>query len=191
MKADKAVTMWTGQQEIVMNTLNETGRYVVKKSYVEEKYQETAWIFREAYQYLVQCAKGLIPKPSDAESPVWVYKYAHQIYGSEGMYYLELTIPAEELIIFDTRKWNRILNLNYLGKSEREEAEFQKWLEKRGIRDNMSIFSTSFYPIEKQEIKKSWRNLLETSVGDDVYVQGMTWELKKEWIQTIEKACAL
>jgi hypothetical protein len=183
--------MWTGQQEIVMDTLNETGRYVVKKSYVEEKYKESGWIFREAYQYLAQWAKELIPKPADAESPVWVYKYARHIYGSEGMYYLELAIPGEKLITFDTRKWNRILNLNYIGKFEQEESDFQKWLEKRGIRDSLEVFSTPFYPIEKQEIKKSWRNLLETPVEDDAYVQGMTWELKKEWIQTIEKACAL
>ena len=191
MKADETVTMWSGQQEIVMDTLNETGRYIVKKSYVEEKYKETAWIFQEAYQYLAQCAKELIPKPADAESPVWLYKYARHIYGSEGMYYLELRIPKEKLITFDTRKWNRILNLNYVGKSEQEEAEFQEWLEKRGIRDNLAIFSSPFYPNEKQKIKKSWSNLLEVPVEDDEYTQGMTWELQKEWIQTIEKAQAL
>ncbi|MGC4018218.1 MAG: DUF3841 domain-containing protein [Muricomes sp.] len=186
MKSKEKIVMWTGQQDIVMKTLNETGWYVVKRSYVEQKYKETAWIFQEAYQYLAQCTAGLLTRPMEAESPVWVYKYAHQIYGGEGTTYLELEIPRNQVIIFDMRKWNRILNLDFVGKTQQEEEEFQKWLEKRGIRDNLAVFSTSFYPVEKQEIKKSWRNLLEIPVREEEYIQGMTWELKKEWIK---KAC--
>lgn len=183
MTSEENITMWTGQTEIVMQTLSETGRYVVKRSYVEQKYKETAWVFQEAYQYLSQCAEGLIPRPEDAESPIWVYKSVHHIYGGEGMNYLELEVPKNRLITFDTRNWNRILNLNYVGKTVHEEEEFQKWLEKRGIRDNFAIFSTPFYPAEKQEIKKSWSNLLQIPVEEDEYTQGMIWELKKEWIK--------
>lgn len=183
MKNEEKVMMWTGQEEIVMKTLNETGRYVVKRSYVEQKYKETAWIFRETYHYLAQCTEGLIPRPVGAESPVWVYKNVHHIYGGEGMNYLELEIPQSQVITFDMRKWNRILNLDFVGKTAQEEEEFQKWLEKRGIRDNLAIFSTPFHPVEKQEIKKSWSNLLQIPVEDDEYMQGMIWELKKGWIK--------
>lgn len=44
--------MFTVQADRVLCTLARDGVYYVKKSYVQQKYQETAWIFREAYDFL-------------------------------------------------------------------------------------------------------------------------------------------
>ncbi len=187
MRGVNKTLMWSGQQDIVLHTLKDKGRYVVKRSFVEEKYKETAWIFNEAYEYLSQCAKHIISKPVDAQSPIWVYKSIHNIYSGDGINYLKVEIPENRWISFDVRKWNRILNLSYIGESANEEKEFEQWLYKRGIRDNLKIFSTSFYPVEKREIKKSWNRLLETPVQEEEYMQGMTWELKDEWIRKVYK----
>ena len=50
--SDECKMMYTAQADIVLDTLARDGVYYVKKSYVQQKYRETAWIFREAYDYL-------------------------------------------------------------------------------------------------------------------------------------------
>lgn len=179
------IIMWTGQAQIGLDELEKTGRYVVKKRYVEQKYNETAWIFQEAYQYLVSKAEILIPKPIGAESPVWIYRQANQIYGGEGIHYMKLRIPQDKYILFDSRMWNRILNLSYLGINEQEEKNFENKLRSRGIKDPLKIFSTDYYPIEKREVKKSWDKLFEKTEIDEPYLQGMIWEIQSEWVEEV------
>ncbi|WP_122642987.1 DUF3841 domain-containing protein [Luxibacter massiliensis] len=183
MNSGKRVHMWTGQDGRVMETLARSGRYAVKQAFIEEKYQDTAWIFKEAYQFLASCAQERISRPPDAQSPVWVYKCVQNIHGGAGLYYLQLAIPEDQILIFDIRKWNRVLNLNFIGETREEEEEFQRRLERKGIKDSVSVFTSPFYPVEKQEIKKSWNKLLEMPAEEEMYVQGMTWEIRQEWIE--------
>lgn len=39
--------------------------------------------------------------------------------GKAGTHRLQLSVPREELLLFDRRKWNLILNLSYIGTEEK------------------------------------------------------------------------
>ena len=52
--------MFTVQADRVLCTLARDGVYYVKKSYVQQKYQETAWIFREAYDFFTAHASEIL-----------------------------------------------------------------------------------------------------------------------------------
>lgn len=187
MSEGKPVTVWSGQKQVVMDALKESGRYVSKTEYVDKKYQDTAWIFRQAYQFLAGKAREIVPMPDGAEYPVWVYGQRHHIFPDFDTYYLKLDVPQPEILLFDSRKWNKILNLEYLGKDRQDEIHFADWLEQRGIYNKLNIFRTPHYPVEKKEIIKSWDRLLEDEDIELSYVQGMVWEIKNEWIKELYK----
>jgi len=179
---NETITVWTGQSPIVTDTLKETGRYVVKRSYVDMKYADSAWIFQEAYQYLSHAVQNFLPRPDDAESPVWVYRDPKYIYASPDTHILTLSVPRSRLFLFDMQRWNRILNLRYLGSDSADEEAFEKQLERQGITDELKLFSTPYYPLEKRSVIKSWDRLFEKNQDEKFLLQGMTWEILSEWI---------
>ena len=127
--SDEFKMMYTAQADIVLDTLARDGVYYVKKSYVQQKYRETAWIFREAYDYFIRNASEMVAMPPEAESPIWLYEdplWALPEAGDPlwalpeaGTHRLQLSVPREELLLFDRRKWNQILNLSYIGTEEK------------------------------------------------------------------------
>ena len=94
---------------------------------------------------------------------------------------MRLEIPKEELILFDQRTWNRILNMEYVG-SESEITAFEQDCKRQGIKDPMDIMKSSFYPLLSQKVKKSWMHLFTDPLPEETYWQGAAWCLKKEWI---------
>lgn len=176
------IIVWTGQRSIVTDTIAREGRYVVKSRFVDQKYEESAWIFQTAYRAVMQLAAKRLERPEGAESPIWVYKEPTYIGTGEDIHFLKLEIPAEAVLLFDHRKWNKILNLSYIGKDEKEEEEFTEWLRGRGIRDSMDVFSSGFYPMEKRKVTDSWARLLDDEEIPNRYMQGMIWEIRREWI---------
>ena len=171
-----------------LDTLARDGVYYVKKSYVQQKYRETAWIFREAYDYFIRNASEMVAMSPEAESPIWLYEDPLWAKPEAGTHRLQLSIPREELLLFDRRKWNRILNLSYIG-TEEEEREFEKRLRRQGVMDSTDVFSKPYYPQMKAEIKKSWRRLFEEIPEEGTEaknIQGAVWRLKQEWILGIE-----
>lgn len=176
--------MFTAQADRVLQTLARDGVYYVKKSYIQQKYQETAWIFREAYDFFVLHASERLNKPFEAESPVWLFEDPIWAMPDHGTCRLQLEIPEKELLLFDRRKWNRILNLSYVG-TEKEEQEFDARMKKQGVMDASDVFAKPYYPQLKAEIKKSWRRLFEDFKEEDMDrkdVQGASWCLRQEWM---------
>ena len=117
--SDECKMMYTAQADIVLDTLARDGVYYVKKSYVQQKYRETAWIFREAYDYFIRNASEMVAMPPEAESPIWLYEDPLWALPEAGTHRLQLSVPREELLLFDRRKWNQILNLSYIGTEEK------------------------------------------------------------------------
>lgn len=176
--------MFTAQADRVMETLARDGIYYVKKRYIHQKYQETAWIFREAYDFFILHASEMIDKPLEAESPVWLFEDPVWAMPDPGTCRLQLEIPETELVLFDRRKWNRILNLSYVG-TEKEEQEFDARMKRQGVMDASDVFLKPYYPQLKAEIKKSWKRLFEDFREEDMErkdIQGAVWRLKQEWI---------
>ena len=48
--------MYTCQTKTVLDAINRDGIFYVKQIYIDQKYQETAWIFKEAYSFFVNYA---------------------------------------------------------------------------------------------------------------------------------------
>ena len=120
----------------------------------------------------------MVAMPPEAESPVWLYEDPLWALPEAGTHRLQLSVPREELLLFDRRKWNRILNLSYIER-----------LRRQGVMDSTDVFSKPYYPQMKAEIKKSWRRLFEEIPEEGTEaknIQGAVWRLKQEWILGIE-----
>ena len=182
MKDDtQNVIMWTAKEVIVLETVEIDGVSFVKKEYIDKKYGETAWIFKTAYSFFCKEAEKRIPKPEQAESPIWIFADEEAVFKSVGNTLLKLSIPKEEIIFFDLRDWNKILNLNYLGTDE-EETEFNNKMKQQGVKDNLDVIKSPFYPLLKKELTDSWKKLFTSQKLCKKYTEGAVWQLKKEWI---------
>lgn len=181
METKSNVLMWTAQAQIVLDTLEKDGVYYVKKQYIEEKYKETAWSFRLAYHFLGEGMAKRVPRPAEAESPVWLYKDPKWTGAQGDASLMGLKIPSEELLLFDMRKWNKILNMSLVG-TEEEVRAFDKELERQGITDITDVLKNPFYPALKRKIMQSWEKLFEETDVEETYLQGAAWRIKKEWV---------
>lgn len=181
----KTVTMWTVQSQRVIDTIQRDDIYYVKRRYLDEKYGETAWIFKTAYDFFIWHAQQIIPRPKEAESPVWMFRDRRWAVPDQNTKLLKLEIPKEEVILFDLRKWARILNLSYVGNQE-ETAVFEEKLKRAGIAVPSDVFEKPYYPVYKNEITRSWKKLFDEKNPEEIYIQGATWKIRKEWIAGCE-----
>ncbi len=95
---------------------------------------------------------------------------------------MHLEIPKDELILFDRRTWNKILNMEYVGTDE-EIAAFEQEYKRQGVRDPLDIMKSSFYPLLAQKIKKSWQHLFYGSTsGRDLLARRCLVSEKKDWV---------
>lgn len=179
--ASDTITMYFTQPDLVWDIVDKDGVNYVKQAYITKKYQDTAWIFDTAYKFFRQEAVKIIPKPQEAESPIWMYRDKKWAVPNAGCRRMHLEIPKDELILFDRRTWNKILNMEYVGTDE-EIAAFEQEYKRQGVRDPLDIMKSSFYPLLAQKIKKSWQHLFTDPLPEETYWQGAVWYLKKDWV---------
>lgn len=180
-------TLWTAQRPIVLETLEREGVYRVRRAFVEQKYGQSGWNFQKAYAFFVQAAAKRLPPPEGAESPVWCWPDPRWV-GLEGdCALLKLTVPEEQVLLFDSRGWNAVLNLSYLPADEADEAAFDRELARQGVRQPLDLFRTPFYPQLRRKVEESWKRLLEPGTPlDPRYTQAAVWELRREWVEICE-----
>lgn len=181
-ESNKKIKLYTSQRKIVLDTIKEKGIYHVKKEFIIKKYENSANIFLEPYNWFVRNAVNIVPKPEGAEYPIWLFTDLRYIENHEDSYVLEIEAEIENVILFDPVKWNRILNLAYIPKDEKDRIEYNESLEKQGIKNETSIYTTGFYPHLKQKVRKSWDLLFENDIDLSKPNQAALWELRREWI---------
>ncbi len=174
--------LYTAQAPVVMEALGRDGVSRVRQAYVDKKYGDTAWVFRTAYAFFSREMALRIPPPPGAESPVWLYPDSRWCFMGPDSILMSFRVPEEQVLFFDQRLWNRILNLEYLGKDEAEETRFQRELRSIGLESTHKVFSTAFYPLQKRKIQDSWKRLFTASDCPEAYRQAAVWELRKEWL---------
>jgi len=91
-----------------------------------------------------------------------------------------MEVPEEAVLLFDLRKWYRVLSLSYVG-PEQEEKQYDAQLRRMGIRDSSEVFGSPFYPLQKRQIMASWERIFDLP-EDRQFYQAACWQLKKEWI---------
>lgn len=179
------ITLYTSQRNIVLDTIEEKGIYHVKKEFIIKKYGEVANVFLKPYNWFIWKAEKIIPKPQGAEYPIWLFTDLKYVDHHEDCRILEIEVDCKDTIVFDRVKWNRILNLSYIPKDEKDSKEYQKLLEKQGIYDETDVYMKNFYPHLKQKVKKSWDRLFDDSIILSQSKQAFLWEIRKEWIVNI------
>ncbi|WP_312637233.1 DUF3841 domain-containing protein [Oscillibacter sp.] len=179
------ITLWTRQDSMVLETMDKEGIYRVYSAYVDGKYQESGWSFQIAYGFFRQEMSRYLAPELGEESPIWLHgtQEATGIFSESPL--LKLEIPWDECVFFDQREWNRVLNLEYLGRAPRKEAAFQQKLEQQGVAHASIVFRTPHYPLLKKEILDSWRGLVKREPMEAEYLQAAVWHLKKEWLTEI------
>ena len=65
--------LWTAQTDAVLDCIRENGFSQVKMEFIDKKYEESAWVFKEAYGFFKQRARLMVEPPDGAESPVWLF----------------------------------------------------------------------------------------------------------------------
>ena len=91
--ASDTITMYCSQTDLVWDIVDKDGVNYVKQAYITKKYQDTAWIFDTAYKFFRQEAVKIIPKPSEAESPIWMYRDKKWAVPNAGCRRIRLKIP--------------------------------------------------------------------------------------------------
>jgi hypothetical protein len=183
--------LYTAQQQVVLDTIEREGVSRVKLAYIDKKYGDTAWSFREAYSFFRETASGILPRPEEAESAIWLFPDSRWCFMGPDSLLMTFRIPRDQVLFFDQRVWNRILNLEYIGKDPADEARFAAELKNIGLDSTHKLFSTSFYPLQKRKVRDSWKRLFSSAEGcPESYLQAAVWELRKEWLIEVRSAAA-
>ena len=176
------ILLYTAQQPVVLEALERDGVSRVLKAYIDRKYGDTAWSFQEAYAFFRREMAQRIPRPEGAESPIWLFCDSRWTFASPGSVMMTFRIPEEHLVFFDQRVWNRILNLECLGRDRADEERFARELAGMGVSDATKLFTSAFYPIQKRRVQESWKRLFSTADCDQINREAAAWELRKAWL---------
>lgn len=174
--------LWTCQSKIVLDTIINEEVYHVKREFIERKYQEVSKIFLTAYDWFVANAPTTLKKPKDAGYPIWTWSDPKYVQHFDDSVILILEIDMDKVILFDSGKWNKILNLSYIHKDDDDRLKFSKELDKYNISDDSHAYMSNFYPQLKSKIRRSWNRLFDENIKISGINQAAIWEIRKEWI---------
>ena len=186
--SNELLTLFTAQTQTVLDVIKRDGFSRVKRAFIQQKYGDETWVFQQAYSFFAQHAAQIVAPPEGAESGIWCFRDWRWAVAGAGCVLLELEVPSDQAVLFDSRIWNRMLNLQYVGASPEDEAAFENRIANMGMKSSAEAFSTSFYPMVKREILQSWQRLFGSAQAcPDTYVQAGLWELRDEWIVSVRE----
>lgn len=182
------ITVWTRQHKDVLKALEETGRHIAKREYINMDLQEHSDLVLEVYDWLAKNGPDSSSRPADVSYPVWVsLDDGATMLPGDNEVVLELSIDEEMLTLVNIAKWGAILNYSYIPVDEKDAKRHSELLKMYGTNDAKAIM-TQFYPEIKREIVDSWKRLFDDNIkmGNDL-CYGNIWEIKKEWITQIRQ----
>ncbi|PAB58782.1 DUF3841 domain-containing protein [Anaeromicrobium sediminis] len=181
----EVIRLWTCQNKIVLDTIMNNDVYHVKREYITNKYEEVSKIFLTAYDWFVGNAQNILHPPEKAKFPIWTWTDPKHVEHFQNSVILVLEIEKDHTILFDSGKWNKILNLSYIPKDENDKEKFIKELERYNITDDSEAYMSNFYPQLKSRIRRSWDRLFDEDIKISGVNQAALWEIRKEWIVNI------
>ncbi len=182
------LNLYTLQHENTLFELNSKGRITNKEIYLKLHFGDIQDLFLPQYRWFTQMASLRIPKPADVDYAIWcgvTQKGSMKPEEKQILYCLK--VPVEEVVYFDGRKWDYVLNSLYLPKNEADQNKFQKELTDRGIRTQFGFLKNfgRMYPDISSKIRSSWERIFEIEDWDEHFIQAAVWEIRKEWVQHI------
>lgn len=185
------ITLYTQQTEEIVEKLLAEGRHFAKREFIARKYAEVSAVFLDAYAWFTQAAQQIVPRPREADSPIWTFADAKYLENHPGHRVLALRVPLEQAVFFRMADWNKRLNLRYIGKTPEEEQAFAQKLERFGVAYEGDVYTKPFYPHLKRELTESWANLFrydaEIKRGAGIPhpdMQAGLWLIDAQWLST-------
>ncbi|WP_099203215.1 DUF3841 domain-containing protein [Miniphocaeibacter massiliensis] len=175
--------IYTCQNIKSLEILNSNKRFINKKFYIEEHFEDISNIFLRCYDWFVIEASKKVKKPTDVEYPIWCSITPRNCMipiENEIIYILD--VPDDEIILFDGSKWDFVLNLRYIPLDDKDFDNYIFNLKRKGIKNEYTVFNSTDNLIEQQKIIDSWYRIFEIENSKDIYIQANIWEIKKEWI---------
>lgn len=184
--ANGKMTFFTRLHISVLKELQQTGRYVMRREYLEQKNDVFADYYTTLYEWFTKQAKKHISIPDDCKYPIWLMPnmdaYQKPV---KDMVVLELEIPIGNYLITNHRCWCYRMNYFYIPLNDEDEHAHQKELERFHIESEDTLVTTdrgNFYPLLKQKITSSWERVFTIPPETQEDTQGSCWEIKKEWM---------
>ena len=183
------VKIWTRQDKRSLESIEKYGVYRVKEDYIVEQFGDIAYHYIKLYKWFVRTASERVSKPEGVEFPIWcaISKESMYVPTADTVVY-ELEIDESELIYFDGRKWDFVLNHHYIPIDKADEEKYAKEMERLGLIDSYSFFEgkyANFYPLEKRRIVNSWVRIFDIEDWNVFGVQANIWEIRKDMIKKI------
>jgi hypothetical protein len=187
--ASNTIKLWTRQHQNILKPLEEFGVYYVKKEYLLEKFDTISDYYLSIYNWYIERAERIVPRPKDAEYPVWLSTSDEMmLQPTENNVILELEVPRDKVVLTDSEKWGYVSNFWYLPIDKEDEIRFNKELKKLGIGDESELYmghKGNFYPHLRNKIIRSWERFFEENIEITPITQATLWEIRKEWIVNI------
>ena len=180
------IKLWTTQDERTLKEIEAKGVYRASISSIIAKYDTCSDVFLNVYKWFSRTAGSVVPKPEGAEYPVWAALEKELSFNLiEGQVRFELEVETENVIVFDSGKWDYILNYWYIPENNNDKEEYEKKLNSYGIKNKSIICMTNFYPVLKREVENSWQRLYDPNIRISGIDQATLWEIRAEWIKNV------
>jgi len=186
------VTLWTRQDIRSLEELKNNGVIRIKRKNLEEKFDLISDHIIYLYNWFVNAANEIVPKPEDVEFPIWCSiseQYMLRPTIDQVVYVLE--VDKSEIIYFDGMKWDFVLNHHYVPKDEKDAEEYARYIESKGFKNSFSFLdekTSHFYPEERKKVMDSWIRVFDTDVWDIFRIQANIWEIRTDMIVDIISA---
>lgn len=189
IEKDNNIILFTCQNDKSLEVLRKEKILVNKKSYIENSFGVISNIFIRGYDWFVKEAEKRVKRPGYAQYHIWCSTNAENCMKpieNEVIYIIE--VPKEKVILFDSVKWDYVLNLRYVPKDNNDHNNYINSLNKKGIKSEYDIFDDSkgnLNLIERQKIIDSWPRIFDIKNTPAHFIQANIWEIREEWIRDI------
>jgi len=186
------VTLWTRQDIRSLEELKNNGVIRIKRKNLEEKFDLISDHIIYLYNWFVNVANEVVPKPEGVEFPIWCSiseQYMLRPTSDQVVYVLE--VDKSEIIYFDGMKWDYVLNHHYVPTDEKDAEEYARYIESKGFKNSFSFIdekTAHFYPEERKKVVDSWIRVFDTDVWDIFRIQANIWEIRTDMIVDIISA---
>lgn len=183
------VDLYTRQHEHSIHELNRTGRITNKEIYIRLHMRDISDYFIDKYRHFVRLANEIVAKPPDVDFPIWCSISKNNCLKpiDKQLVYV-LRVPKDEVVYFQSGKWDYVLNDLYIPKDDEDKEAYLKQIKKLGVKDQFSFISGKYrglFPDIERKIIDSWSRVFEIDEWNDFSVQANIWQIKAEWVRHI------
>ena len=183
--------LFTCQNNKSLDILKRDGRFINKKEYITKHLEGIAPTILKAYDWFVAVASKRIRKPEDVQYQIWCvtdFRICMKPIENEIIYVLE--VPDEEIIYFNSFKWDYIINYHYVPENKEDLEKYIREMEAKGFSNTYEFLMGRYagkFPLEERKIKDSWYRIFDIEEWNSREIQANLWEIKKEWVKCILK----